>query len=88
MNVSADSGDAVAGAAAWETLECMRCHGENAEGGAGALNVALAGTDLDFDDFVLKVRSGPADMRAYPPAEISNATLADVYAWLRSQTPQ
>ena len=84
LTVSADDGDIDAGAAHWQELPCSTCHGSDASGLPGALNIALAGTSLDFEVFVQRVRSGPADMPAYPRSEISDQQLADLYVWLQS----
>src|SRR5262245_35925208 len=42
------SGDAAAGKTAWAARRCMRCHGENGEGGFGP---DLAGRALTFNQF-------------------------------------
>ena len=85
LTVSADSGDAAIGAELWQTLECMECHGADARGGEGPLNVSIANTSLSFEEFVATVRRGPADMPAFPHSEISDEDLANLYAWLESQ---
>ncbi|MCA9892935.1 MAG: c-type cytochrome [Anaerolineae bacterium] len=85
LEVSADEGNAETGAAVWASLNCSECHGDNAQGGEGRLNVALANTALSFEDFVAAVRRGPADMKAYSVLDVSDLDLAHLYAWLQSQ---
>lgn len=84
LTVSADMGDVDTGAAIWRRETCMECHGEDALGAEGALNVAIAGTSLSFEDFVTTVRRGPADMPAFSHRDISDEDLAHLYAWLQS----
>jgi len=84
ITVSAADGNAETGAVLWQELPCNACHGSDASGLPGPLNVPLAGTTLEFENFVQRVRSGPADMPAYPRSEISDEQLADLYAWLQS----
>ncbi len=83
LTVSSEGGRAEAGAALWPDLPCAECHGEDAGGAPGALNVALVGTPLDFEMFVQRIRTGPADMPGYSKTEISDQDLADLYAWLQ-----
>ena len=84
ISVSADVGDAATGAALWQELECQVCHGVDAQGGTGTLEVSLANPSMDFPSFVGIVRRGPADMPAYTVEQISDEELAHLYAWLRS----
>lgn len=85
VEVSAEDGVAETGAGVWASLNCSECHGENAQGGEGRLNVALANTSLTFDEFVAAVRRGPADMKAYSVLDVSDLDLAHLYVWLQSQ---
>lgn len=82
--VSADVGNPATGGNLWMAQECQTCHGENAEGAPGPLNVPLANTSLSFEAFVEAVRSGPADMRAYSRRDISDEEVAHIYAWVQS----
>ena len=82
--VDADAGDIDAGAALWQTLRCQECHGADALGGSGPLNIALANTQLSIEDFARTVRRGPADMPAFPPSALSGQQIADLYVWLQS----
>lgn len=84
LSVSADIGNAETGLTVWESQDCVECHGADAEGTPGTLNIGIANTSLLFEEFVAKVRRGPADMTAYSPRQISDEDLAHVYAWLQS----
>lgn len=84
--VSEDVGEPSRGAELWQSLPCKDCHGENAQGGEGPLNVALAGMERAFSDFTAIVRRGPADMPAFGPEVVSDEALAHLYIWLRSLT--
>ncbi len=84
LSVSADIGDVDTGLSVWESQDCSECHGDDAQGTPGTLNIGVANTMLSFEDFVEKVRRGPADMTAYSARKISDEDLAHVYAWLQS----
>jgi len=84
LSVSAEIGNAEVGLTVWESQDCAECHGADAEGTPGTLNIGIANTSLLFEEFVAKVRRGPADMTAYSPRQISDEDLAHVYAWLQS----
>lgn len=84
LSVSADVGVAETGQMVWMAQDCASCHGENAEGTPGTLNVGIANTALSFEEFAAKVRQGPADMKAYSIRQISDGDLAHIYAWLQS----
>ncbi|MFN2166122.1 MAG: c-type cytochrome [Anaerolineae bacterium] len=76
------SGDATAGAQAWATSPCQACHGAKAEGGQGP---RLAGTADSFDRVKNTVRNGRGgEMPKFTTDQISDQTLADIYAWLQS----
>jgi cytochrome b subunit of formate dehydrogenase len=84
LTVSADAGVAETGQLVWAEQDCATCHGDNAEGTPGTLNIGIAHTTLTFEEFVLKVRLGPADMKAYSARVLPDEDLAHVYAWLQS----
>jgi len=60
---------------------CATCHGENAEGGQGP---KLAGVDLDYDEFLAKVRHGGGEMPAIPKTEVSDDEAKQIFDYLRS----
>ena len=84
LSISADVGDADTGLEVWESQDCGECHGKDAQGTPGTLNIGIANTSLLFEEFVEKVRRGPADMSAYSPRQISDEELAHIYTWLQS----
>jgi len=77
-------GDPTEGAKIWPTLRCARCHGPNAEGKSGP---QLAGTGLTFEQVLLQVRAGADPMPAFTPAEVSDAQVRHIHAWLQSIKP-
>ncbi|NPV09773.1 MAG: c-type cytochrome [Anaerolineae bacterium] len=60
---------------------CSGCHGTQAGGGIGP---TLAGTGLPFETVLEKVRTGPSDMPAFPPEQVSDEDVAHILAWLQS----
>jgi mono/diheme cytochrome c family protein len=75
-------GDAKAGAQAWAAAPCAGCHGAQAEGSVGP---KLAGTANSFDQVKAAVRNGKGvAMPKFSADQISDKTLADIYAWLKS----
>ena len=84
LSVDASIGDVDTGSLVWESLDCAECHGEDAMGTPGTLNIGIANTELTFEEFANKVRRGPADMSAYSTRQISDEDLAHIYAWLQS----
>jgi cytochrome c oxidase cbb3-type subunit 3 len=76
--------DPALGAQLWAQKPCIGCHGAQAEGGIGP---KLAGTILEFDEVLLRVRAGKAPMPAFSEEEISDEELQHIYAWLKSLTP-
>jgi mono/diheme cytochrome c family protein len=76
--------DPAVGERLWQEKPCKGCHGDMAEGGIGP---RLAGTTLNFDEVLLRVRTGKAPMPAFSEQEISDLELQQIYAWLESLTP-
>jgi mono/diheme cytochrome c family protein len=76
--------DPAVGERLWQEKPCKGCHGAMAEGGIGP---QLAGTTLNFDEVLLRVRTGKAPMPAFSEQEISDLELQQIYAWLESLTP-
>lgn len=73
--------DPVVGGRLWQEKPCSGCHGPQAMGNIGP---RLAGTELTFDDVLLRVRTGKDPMPAFSEAEISDLELRHIYAWLQS----
>lgn len=79
--VTLEAGNAALGNAIWPTLRCARCHGDSATGGPDAPSVL--GTDLTFEEFHQRVRTGTEDkMPAFSVGEVPDAYLLHVWTWL------
>ena len=76
--------DPEVGASLWQEKPCIDCHGPQAMGGIGP---RLAGTSLEFDEVLFRVRAGKAPMPAFSEAEVSDLELQHIYAWLKFLTP-
>ena len=76
--------DPAVGQQIWAQKPCIGCHGPNAEGNIGP---KLAGTALEFDEVLLKVRTGAAPMPAFTEEEISDLEVQHILAWLQSLAP-
>lgn len=86
LSVAADEASAIAsGKLVYLADGCFECHGRAGEGGYYNYPVpALAQIRFPPEAFRALVRAGPNDMPAYTAAVLSDAELADVYAFLRS----
>jgi mono/diheme cytochrome c family protein len=76
--------DPAVGQQLWAQKPCIGCHGAQAE---GIIGPRLAGTVLDFDEVLLKVRTGAAPMPAFTEADVSDLEVQHIYAWLQSLAP-
>ena len=76
--------DPAVGQALWQEKPCIGCHGPQAEGNIGP---RLAGTVLEFDEVLLRVRTGKAPMPAFSEQQVSDLELQNIYAWLKSLPP-
>jgi ubiquinol-cytochrome c reductase cytochrome c subunit len=80
-------GNAARGKVAYMNAGCYTCHGTVGQGGAGA---RLAPKPRAQDGFMAYVRSGrrgwsvAGGMPGYPVSVLSDAMLADIYAYLAS----
>jgi ubiquinol-cytochrome c reductase cytochrome c subunit len=70
------------GQTVFETVGCATCHGPNGQGTAAAPR--LAGTNLALPAFLAYVRDPAQGMPAQNVQVVSDAGLADVYAFLHS----
>jgi mono/diheme cytochrome c family protein len=77
-------GNARAGKAFWESSNalCSNCHGDHGEGGFGP---DLAGRAVSFSQFLREVRQPWGIMPRWTAKQISDRTLADVYAYMMSR---
>ncbi len=69
------------GAQLWQQKPCIGCHGAKAEGDIGP---KLAGTNLEFDEVLFRVRAGKAPMPAFTEDEVSDLELRHIFAWFKS----
>jgi mono/diheme cytochrome c family protein len=79
-----DEPDPAVGQQLWQEKPCIGCHGAEAEGDIGP---KLAGTVLEFDEVLLRVRAGKAPMPAFSEEQISDLELQHIFAWLKSLAP-
>jgi mono/diheme cytochrome c family protein len=79
------AGSADRGKVAFVKHGCWQCHGFEGQGSVATSNGAvLAPNPAPFETFASFVRSTNRSMPAYREAILSNADLADVYAFLQS----
>ena len=76
--------DPAVGAQIWTEKPCIGCHGAQAGGDIGP---RLAGTVLEFDEVLLRVRTGKAPMPAFSEEQVSDLELRHIFAWLKSLSP-
>ncbi|MBZ0291346.1 MAG: cytochrome b/b6 domain-containing protein [Anaerolineae bacterium] len=69
------------GAVLWTEQGCDVCHGANADGSESPLEVSIIDRDVTFEQFIITVRRGPAEMPAYPIARLSDEGIAHLWAW-------
>ncbi|HZP33290.1 MAG TPA: cytochrome c [Candidatus Acidoferrales bacterium] len=81
--VGAPAGDAKNGKALYTTAGCYECHGREAQGGAGT-GPRLGPAPLPYQAFAYQVRSPRDQMPPYTAKVLSDAQLADIYAFVRS----
>jgi mono/diheme cytochrome c family protein len=60
---------------------CAACHGENAEGAQGP---RLARIELEYDEFLAKVRHGGGEMPAISTSQVSDDEVKQVFEYLQS----
>ena len=77
-------GDPAKGRAAFVEYNCSWCHGTEAQGGLPANGPRIARVSRSVQSFIDYVRKPTTRMSAYSEASISDAALADIYAYLRS----
>jgi mono/diheme cytochrome c family protein len=73
-------GDAQKGKALYLQYTCYACHGYDGHGGAGARLVPMA---LNLQRFTAYVHS-PRQMPPYSPQVLTDAQLADLFAYIKS----
>ena len=63
------------------TNGCSVCHGDKGEGGIGP---TIASTGLSLDQVISQYRNPREAMPAFPADRVSDAEVADIYAWLQT----
>ena len=77
------SGDAKNGKAIYTSAGCYECHGREAQGGTGT-GPRLGPSPLPYQAFAYQVRSPRDQMPPYTAKVVSDAQLADIYAFVQS----
>ena len=80
---SAPAGNAEHGQAVYTRVGCYECHGRDAQSG----RPTLGPNALPFPAFEHQVRSPRLDMPPYTAKVLSDADLADIYAFVKSVSP-
>lgn len=80
---SAPAGNAKNGKTVYTADGCYECHGRDAQGGAGT-GPKLGPNPIPFSAFAYQVRSPRDEMPPYTGKVLSDAELADVYAFVQS----
>ena len=83
---AAPQGNAASGAKLYVDRACWQCHGLAAQGG-GIAGPRLAGRVQVWAAFAAYVRRPTEEMIPYTPNVLSDAELADIFAWLRALPP-
>ena len=81
---TAPAGDASAGFAAFVELGCSGCHGTVGQGGPG---LRLAPQPLSAQAIATYIRNPTGVMPPFTSAELSDATIIDIQAYLASVKP-
>lgn len=82
---AAPAGNAENGKKLYNAIGCWSCHGYSAQG--ARTGARLAPNPIPFPAFVRYVREPGGEMPPYTAKVVSDAQLADIYAFLRSIPP-
>jgi mono/diheme cytochrome c family protein len=86
--INSPAGNAVNGGKVFSSQKCADCHGSQGEGGKGTIAGPRIGPPrFALAMFVDVVRNAKAPMPSFSSTEISDAALADVYAFLKTTAP-
>src|SRR5438309_4567210 len=80
---NAPAGNAKNGKAIYTTAGCYECHGREAQGGAGT-GPKLGPDPIPFAAFVFQVRTPRDQMPPYTAKVLSDAQMADIYAFVQA----
>jgi len=81
---NAPAGNAKNGKSVYTSAGCYECHGREAQGGVGT-GPKLGPDPMPFGAFVFQVRTPRDQMPPYTAKVLSDAQLADIYAFVQSQ---
>ena len=70
----------------YTTDGCYQCHGTLGNG-AAISGPKLSNTELPFEAFLMQLRQPANEMPPYEAKIISDATVADIYAYMKSLPP-
>jgi len=85
----APAGNADSGKKLFASVGCNACHGDNAQGMTGTPTGGpkIGPPPMAYPAFAMQVREPNGRMIAFGTAEVSDAQLADIYAFLQSLGP-
>jgi len=78
---AAPTGNAANGKKLFTSIGCWQCHGYSGQGGAGA---RIAPNPISYPSFSKYIRAPKGQMPPYTAKVLSEAQLADIYAFLLS----
>ena len=85
---NAPAGNVQNGEKVFTSEKCAACHGAQGEGGTGQIAAPRIGPPrFALPMFLDAVRNARAPMPSYSTSDVSDAALADVYAFLNSRAP-
>jgi len=88
QGINSPAGNAVNGGKVFSSEKCADCHGSQGEGGKGTIAGPRIGPPrFALAMFVDAVRNAKAPMPSFSSRDISDAALADVYAFLKTIAP-
>ena len=78
------AGNAATGQRLFTRMSCFYCHGTEGQGSAPGIGPRIAQVPRGFESFVRYVRRPTGRMTGYSEKILTDADLADIYAFLRS----
>jgi mono/diheme cytochrome c family protein len=87
QRANASAGNAENGKKVLTDARCANCHGDQGQGGTGAImGPRIAAPSMALAMFIDRVRTPKDPMPPYSAGQVSDAALADVYAYLKTVT--
>jgi mono/diheme cytochrome c family protein len=84
---TAPAGNLANGKQLYTRMNCSYCHGTEGQGSAAGVGPRIAHVSRSFDSFTRYVRRPSGRMTGYSEKILTDAELADIYAFLRSLPP-